>query len=173
MKGRTYRYFEGTPLYPFGYGLTYGDVAVERAECCGTAVEPGVSGCVCESKWGEGEDPKAGGTKDDAIVIRADLTNRGTVVTGEVVQVYVKDLESAYAEPNARLCAFARVYLEAGESRTVELKLDRTAFTVVNEEGARIQDGRRFLVSVGLGQPDERTKELTGRESLQFELRRS
>ena len=39
MKGRTYRYFTGTPLYPFGYGLTYGDVVLEGVECCGKNVK--------------------------------------------------------------------------------------------------------------------------------------
>ncbi len=92
--------------------------------------------------------------------------------TGEVLQVYVKDMESAYAAPNAKLCAFQRFFLSGGESGTLEIKLDREAFTVVNNEGERVTEGRRFQVSVGLGQPDERTRELTGKECITFIVER-
>lgn len=148
MKGRTYRYFEGKPLYPFGYGLTYGDVVVESAECGEALAENG------------------------ELTLRVHAANRSSVGTGEVLQVYVKDMESAYATPNAKLCAFQRFFLSGGESSTLEIKLDREAFTVVNEEGERVEDGRRFQVSVGLGQPDERTRELTGKECITFIVER-
>ncbi len=149
MEGRTYRYYKGKPLYPFGYGLTYGDVNLEKAECEKTLPETG------------------------ELTIKAHVANKGTVSTGEVVQVYVKDLDSTYGTPNARLGAFQRVFLSGGESRDLEIKLDREAFTVVNEEGERMTDGRRFLISIGLGQPDERTRELTGKECIEFIVERS
>ena len=148
MKGRTYRYIEGKPLYPFGYGLTYGDVVVESVEC-GEAL-----------------------TENGELTLRVNVDNRSCVGTGEVLQVYVKDMESAYAAPNAKLCAFQRFFLSGGESGTLEIKLDREAFTVVNNEGERVTEGRRFQVSVGLGQPDERTRELTGKECITFIVER-
>jgi len=142
MKGRTYRYYEGTPLYPFGYGLTYGDVAVEAAEYSGT----------------------------DGMTVTASLSNKSNVATGEVLQVYIKGLDCADATPNARLCAFQRVFLAGGEQKRIELKLDRDAFTVVNGNGERIDGAGRFQVSIGLGQPDERTRELTGKGCITLEI---
>lgn len=138
MKGRTYRYLEKEPLYPFGYGLTYGDVSVEEA-CLPAAVREG-----------------------EAFVVEATAVNRGTCGTDEVIQVYVKPEESAHAVRNHSLCAFARVHLEAGESRKVALRIPAEALTVVDGEGRRFVEGRRFTLYVGTGQPDERSRALLG-----------
>nr|WP_304968430.1 hypothetical protein [uncultured Acetatifactor sp.] len=55
----------------------------------------------------------------------------------------------------------------------MELTIGKDAFTVVNQEGDRIVDGGKFRVSVGLGQPDERTRELTGKECITFTVVRN
>ena len=159
MKGRTYRYFQGKPLYPFGYGLTYGDVKVESVECGGQEWAVGRAGAL---EWDV--------TQDMTVSIR--VKNEGQAATGEVVQAYVEALESDYATPNGKLCAFRRVFLNGGENGQVELTIGKDAFTVVNEEGNRIVDGGKFRVSIGLGQPDERTKELTGKECIVFTVDR-
>ncbi len=160
MKGRTYRYYEGKPLYPFGYGLTYGDVIVEKAECGGRVFETGAAenSVRLESSCGDAEE----------TVITVFVYNKGTAATGEVLQAYVKALDSEYAAPNAKLCAFQRIFLSGGERKQVQLRLGKVAFTVGNGEGEWVIDGIRFLLSVGLGQPDERTRELTGRECVSF-----
>ncbi|MCI8798437.1 MAG: glycoside hydrolase family 3 protein [Lachnospiraceae bacterium] len=159
MKGRTYRYFEGKPLYPFGYGLTYGDVTVDSVSCAGNV-------------WKAGEDNVMEWNPEEELTVKVSLTNKSQTATGEVVQIYVKASESAHATPNGKLCAFSRVFLNGAETKEVELKIGTDAFTVVNEEGERLVDGRRFLFSAGLGQPDERTRELTGRECVAFTLQR-
>lgn len=138
MKGRTYRYITEEALYPFGYGLTYGNVAVEKAEII---------------------------TKEDAsrdVTLRVDVVNRGSVQTKDAVQVYVKDLESPFAVPNYSLCAFTKVSLESGERRSVELKVSGDAFCAVNEDGERVQESSKYILFAGTGQPDKRTEELTG-----------
>lgn len=157
MKGRTYRYFEGKPLYPFGYGLTYGNVTVDEVNC---------GGRVFDRKAGEELQWDVSGN----VKLSVKVSNSSLVDTGEVVQVYIKDLDSAYAAPNAKLCAFSRVFVPGGGSKELELELDGDAFTVVNEEGEKVEDGHRFLVSVGLGQPDERTRELTGSSGIAFTI---
>lgn len=157
MKGRTYRYFEGKPLYPFGYGLTYGNVCVEQVSCCGRTFH-GEDGN--EAEW----------DKSDKLTVAVKLKNAGSTDTGEVVQVYIKDLDSPHAPAHPKLCAFSRIFLTASESGEVSLELDKDAFTVVNEEGEKAEEGHRFLVSVGLGQPDERTRELTGKSSIVFTI---
>ena len=140
MKGRTYRYMEGKAQYPFGYGLTYGDTAVTDARLADAE------------------------TADDSVVLEADVENKGIMAAEEVLQVYVEALDSTDAPKNPALCAFARVALGAGETKTVKITVPADAFTVVDEEGNRKKEGKTFRLHVGFGQPDARTKELTGKE---------
>lgn len=144
MKGRTYRYMEGEALYPFGYGLTYGDVRVESAEISAR--------------------DKASGD----MTVLVSVTNVGSVATGDVLQIYVKDPESPFAAPNHSLCAFARIFLGAGERREVEIKVSGGAFHVVNDEGEFVKGSGRCLLYVGTGQPDERTAALTGKTCVEI-----
>lgn len=172
MKGRTYRYFTGEPLYPFGYGLTYGAVSVDRVSIGGRVFTPGAAG----SDTGQGavfdapEYTVSGvcGQEAEELTLAVSVRNDGPADTGEVIQVYLRNLDSAFAPPNPRLCAFQRVYVPAGGRETVLIRLDREAFTVVNGEGEKAEDGCRCLVSVGLGQPDARTRELSGQDCVTF-----
>lgn len=151
MKGRTYRYFTGEVLYPFGYGLTYGSAEVTGVKLNGSSAEDG------------GELKLSG----EALKVEAEVANTGSRDLEEVVQVYVR-AESGDATPNARLCGFARVALKAGERKSIEVPVDPDALTVINEEGEKVSGGSRFAVSVGFGQPDKRTAELTGRKPVCF-----
>ncbi len=185
MKGRTYRYFEGTPLYPFGYGLTYGDVKVDMVECGGIVIAAGAEKVRGEA-GSQGRIHPEGITADDwkapgkreilqmdtagDLTIKVKISNKSDVATGEVIQVYVKNLDSEYAPPNGKLCGVNRVFLSGKESRWVTLTVDKDAFTVVDNEGEKRMDGSRFLISVGLGQPDARTRTLTGKENIIFAL---
>ena len=134
MKNRTYRYLESAPLYPFGYGLTYGDVTVTAAGKCGQG-------------------------------IRATLCNSGSRDTEEVVQVYVQNEGSTLTPRNPRLCAFRRVAVPAGQTVSVELIPDARTLLAVDADGKRIEDGTPVFY-VGLGQPDPRTRQLTGKKSI-------
>lgn len=159
MKGRTYRYFAGTPLYPFGYGLTYGDAALERVDCCGTAVD---------REAGEGQIVEL--QSGSPLVMTATVSNTGAKAVEEVVQVYIRAEDSVHATPAPKLCGFARVALQPGETKQVQIPVDRDAFTVVNDEGERLVDGTHFTVSTGFGQPDARTRELTGKECVSVKI---
>ena len=140
MNGRTYRYYTGTPLYPFGYGLTYGD-------------------CRAESMRADREQA--------CVTVR----NCGNRATEDVLEIYVRDQDSPLAPPNPVLCGFARVALEAGQSREVRVELDPEAFTVVGEDGIRVPGSGRWMLYAGFGAPDARTLELTGRKCLSLEIR--
>lgn len=135
MAGRTYRYMAGQAQYPFGFGLTYGDVRVTDAKIIG---------------------------EEGKLLAEARVENRGPADTGDVVQVYVKPQNSPYAPPNPALCAFQRVFLKAGESRTVTVPLPPEALTVVNDDGERLAGGREFAFYIGTSQPDEKSAALTG-----------
>ncbi len=97
-KGRTYRYFRGEPLFPFGYGLSYtrfryGEVTLSRAELA----------------------------LADSLTVCVELENRGERAGDEVIQVYARFPASRLARPISQLCGFRRVTLEAGERRTFEV----------------------------------------------------
>jgi beta-glucosidase len=98
MTGRTYRYLDEEPLYPFGYGLTYGDVSV-------TGAEPVSSG-------------------KEGVTFRVGAKNEGPMDTEDVIEVYVKDA-SPFAPKNPRLCAYKKIFLAAGEERAFEVTLSR------------------------------------------------
>lgn len=146
MKGRTYRYMENEALYPFGYGLTYGDVAVKSADAVSRNSD----------------------TRD--VTLKVQVTNSGKATTDDVIQVYVKDTVSPNAVPNHSLCAFVRTTLAAGESKELTVTVSGDAFRSVNDEGEFVRDSAKYELFVGTGQPDKRTKELTGRESVKLEV---
>ena len=146
MSGRTYRYMENEALYPFGYGLSYGDIAVESAEIMKQQAD----------------------TRE--IVLKVQVTNSSDVDTDDVIQVYVKDLESAHAVPNHSLCAFKRIALGAGKSKDITLTVSADAFRAVDDEGRHVQDSTWYMLYVGTGQPDARTYELTGKKCVEVEV---
>ena len=139
MANRTYRYYTGKPLYPFGYGLTYGDVAV--------------TGLTAE--------------RQVAIVT---VENRGRE-TEDVVQLYIRDNNSPDAPANPILCGFQRIALAEGECRQIRIPIDPKALTVVNDAGQRIPGSGSWTLYAGLGQPDTRTEELTGKSAFCVELK--
>ena len=146
MKGRTYRYIEKKPLYPFGYGLTYGDVEVTSAKVLNQL------------------------TEDSDIEVEVTVENKGTRATEEVVQLYIKDLESPLAVRNHSLCGFRRVALEAGEKKNVTLTVANRAMAVVDQSGERHVDSRNFKIFAGISQPDERSQELTGKKPAEINV---
>ena len=135
MKNRTYRYYQGDPLYPFGYGLTYGKCRVT-------------------------------GLKADREKAEVQVTNEGPRDTEDVIELYLQDEASPLAPPNPVLCGFRRVFLAAGEEKTVSLSLRSDVFTVVDADGVRLPGSGRWRLYAGFGAPDSRTRLLTGTESL-------
>ena len=146
MAGRTYRYMDYEPLYPFGFGLTYGDVRVTSAELA--------------------EDPVQG----ESVTVCATVTNAGSVDTEDVVQGYIKDEASPFAVPNPCLCAFKRVSLKAGETAQVLLDVAPLAFTVVDDAGNRSACSERFTLYVANSQPDAVSERLSGNKAIALEV---
>jgi beta-glucosidase len=99
-KGRTYMYFKGQPLYPFGFGLSY-----TTFEYSNLRVSAGSVGAAGE------------------VAVSVDVRNTGSVAGDEVVQMYVKRADSAVERPVKELRGFERIALRAGETRTVKLPL--------------------------------------------------
>lgn len=145
MKGRTYRYLETEPLYPFGFGLTYGKMDITNVSFTG-------------------EDPKNSG-----ITVKVDVANTGDIATTEVVQIYMK-AEDANEVKNTRLAGFGRITLEAGNTGSVEIPVSAERFTVVNEAGERVPAEGKINFYVGFGQPDSLTESLTGKKVNTFAI---
>ena len=139
MKGRTYRYFVETPLYPFGYGLSYTRFIYEKAQMQGN-------------------------------VLSVTLRNAGDMDGDEVVQAYIHADDSPYKTPNPKLCAFQRVHLQAGETKTVSLQLSVDAFDVIDDYGRKVSGGNQFSLSAGGCQPDRRSAELLGYSPLRIQI---
>ena len=102
------------------------------------------------------------------ITVEAEVYNKGNADTEEVVQVYVKNLDSKNAIPNPALGGFQRIFIKAGERRKVMVPVWEKAFTVVDENGERVEDGRKYEIFAGCSQPDERSIELTGTEPVKI-----
>jgi len=138
MRGRTYRYIEFEPLFPFGYGLTYGDVCVQSANI-----------------------------RDDenAYIIEAVFHNGGARDTEEVIQVYCGNSGSANAPRNPRLCGFRRVMCKAQAAGRVTIRVAKEQLLVIDPQGEPVAEGTPIFY-VGTGQPDSVTCKLTGHQAI-------
>lgn len=146
MKGRTYRYIEEEPLYPFGYGLTYSSVELKNI----TVSEVG---------------------KDfESVEVTVDIENTGKYDVEEVVQCYIKKIDAPYAPLNHNLAGFKRVRLAKGEKKAITMNIMRHEFEDVNDNGERVMDTNKFKLFVGICQPDERSAKLTENKPLSVEM---
>ncbi len=138
MRNRTYRYEDlasDNVLYPFGFGLTYSDIKV-------TDVKVAV----------------------DGEAVHADVTLSNSGVSGsDALQVYFKST-SKDAVKNHALCAFKKVTLSDGETKTVSIDIPLKNLTVVDDEGRRYLDSDvETTLYFGTSQPDELSQKLTGK----------
>lgn len=147
MKGRTYRYLEKKPLYPFGYGLSYARFDYSQLVLSKSAIDVG-----------------------DEVDVEVTVTNASNIASDEVTEVYVKDLEASVRVPHHSLRAFTRTRFAPGETRKLTFRLKPKDFSLIDEQGRRQLEPGRFRIFVGGSQPDERSVELLGRAPLSIEL---
>lgn len=161
MKGRTYRYLEKEPLYPFGYGLTYGKVALKECSAVsgvmGVPFAEGSNDVLQMIRLAQADYEKAA---KEGMTIEALVHNESETELSEVLQVYVRVEGSENEVKNHRLCAFQRIALQPGGQKRVRLEIGAQAFATVNGRGEYHADGKGARLFVGFGQPDARTLEL-------------
>jgi beta-glucosidase len=135
-KGRTYWYFQGEPLYPFGYGLSYTSFDYRNL-----AVTPGAAGPA------------------DAITVSLDVQNTGTRAGDEVVQLYTHARDSKVQRPIRELKRFQRVTLQPGETRSLSftLPVSETAFWDVRRSRFTVENGT-LEIHVGSSSRDIRLR---------------
>ncbi len=129
MKNRTYRYFTGKPLYPFGYGLSYTKFAFGKLELPTTPVKAG-----------------------DSMTAEATVTNTGKIAGDEIAELYLS-FPKVDGAPIRALRGFERVHLAPGESKVVHFKLKPRDLGMVTADGKPIVAAGHYTVSVGGGQP--------------------
>jgi beta-glucosidase len=129
MKNRTYRYFEGKPLYPFGYGLSYSKFEYSNLKLSKAEVNAG-----------------------EPLGVEVEVKNVTQREGDEVVQLYLNFPKMGGA-PIRALRAFTRIHLQPGESRQITLDLTPRDLSYVNEAGDRVITAGEYRVTAGGGQP--------------------
>ena len=137
MKGRTYRYLERSPLYPFGYGLSYTKFEFSNAKTDTTEIT------------------------EKGIQVTFNVKNTGNYTAKATAQLYVK--AEAENTPHAQLKAFCKIDLMPGEEKQVSTYLPAEAFALCDEYGnSQIREGD-YSLYIGESQPDQRSLELLGK----------
>jgi len=133
-KGRTYWFFKEEVLYPFGFGLSYTSFRIENVSLDRVSYDP---------------------SKEFKIMLSLDITNTGKFAGDEVVQVYIKDLESSVIQPEKRLRDFKRVSLAPDEKKTVTFELKNQDFQIWDEETRDwIIEPGEFEIQIGTSSRD-------------------
>ena len=150
MQNRTYKYFEGEVLYPFGYGLSYSHFKYSDLN-------------ISPKRW-RGKKP---------IRVSVSVKNTGAMDAEEVVQVYVSHPDHEGSAIRT-LVGFQRVFIPAGESENVFFELDAEKLSLVNRDGERQIIPGEAVFWVGGGQPQSRrgladASGLEGKLTLEFE----
>src|SRR5690606_14467949 len=115
MKGRTYKFMDVKPMYPFGFGLSYtnfeyGDISLSEKRV----------------------------RRNNSLKATISVTNTGKVKAGEVVQMYIQDIEASVDAPKYQLYGIKRIELEPGASQQVEFDITPQMMELVNNKGERI-----------------------------------
>ncbi|MEZ4771620.1 MAG: glycoside hydrolase family 3 C-terminal domain-containing protein [Bacteroidia bacterium] len=139
MKNRTYRYMTETPLYPFGFGLSYTTFSYSNLTLGSETIKSG-----------------------ENISVSATVTNTGSRAGDEVVQLYLTDVKASVDVPKSALKGFKRVSLQPGESKVVHFTLTPADMEVVDNAGIRLLEKGEFLVRVGGASPGAQAEKLGG-----------
>jgi beta-glucosidase len=126
MAGRTYRYFSGEPLYPFGYGLSFTHFHYDHLAAGDRQIRPG-----------------------ENLPVSVEVKNAGRIAGDEVVQLYLTRLDAPVPVPIRALAGFSRVHLQPGESSLLHFDITPRMMSVIDDHGARMVLPGKLRVEVG------------------------
>ena len=161
MKNRTYRYFKGDVLYPFGYGLGYSSFEYSDLE----VFSDGTDGTF----RAEVEVRNTGDTDGEEVTELYICNNAEEMLSNGRNNPY-KSLLDPDNQPKWSLCGFVRTALCAGTSKKIGLSIPESAFVTVLEDGSRVVLRGRYTIYAGGHQPDERSRALTGTQCISAEI---
>ena len=130
MDGRTYRFFKGEPLYPFGHGLSYTRFKYSDLTVSSPRVSPA-----------------------ENVTVSATVENAGTREGDEVVQLYLTDVEASVRVPIRSLAGVERIHLKPGERRVVKFTIEPRQLAVITDDGRTVVEPGDFKVTIGGKQP--------------------
>ena len=149
MAHRTYRYTNENVLYPFGYGLHYGETNYD-----GMSVD------------------KAESDVNESVEVFVNVTNDSRYTVNEIVQLYIRHVDAAEYEPGYQLKGIEVVKLEPYETKKVKLTLSPRDFAVIEEDGSCVAVPGIYEISAGGQQPDDRSTKLTGKRTERIDITR-
>lgn len=149
MTNRTYRYMNSPALYPFGYGLTYTHINYSNSHLSKTKL-----------------------ATNEELTVTTTVTNAGNYPIHESIQIYIKDLNASTTVPHYALKGMGIARLAPGESKEFSYVIKPRDLALINDDGECWIEPGKFTLYIGGGQPDARTKELTGHtiDALDFEV---
>jgi beta-glucosidase len=139
MRGRTYRYFAGKPLYGFGFGLSYTSFTYNNLRITPLSVRAG-----------------------DSVNVEGDVQNTGAMAGDEVVELYLMQ-PRGFETPLRVLAGFKRVHLALGKSAHISLAIDPRSLGQVDQKGHRVIVPGEYTVSLGGAQPQDAPSVQTGK----------
>ncbi len=137
MKGRTYRFMNEVPMYPFGFGLSYSNFTYSNLSISKAAVQ-----------------------NNESIEATVTVSNSGKVDADEVVQLYVSHPNAGNDAPIMALKNFKRVQLKSGEQKTISFTITPEMINLINEKGQSVFVKGALKIMVGGSLPTQRSKEL-------------
>jgi beta-glucosidase len=115
-----------TPLYPFGYGLSYSDFNYSNLKIKNNKIN-----------------------RKDYLELSIDVTNTSLIDGVEIVQVYFEDIVSSVITPLKRLCAFKNQFIKAEQTKTINFKISTQHFSLINDKYQQVTESGKFIIMVG------------------------
>jgi beta-glucosidase len=137
MQGRTYKYMDAEPMYPFGFGLSYSEFEYSNIRISEKRVR-----------------------KNNPLRATVTISNTGKTKAEEVVQLYVSDIKTSVRAPKQQLFGVKRVELEQGTSEEITFDITPEMMELVNEKGERVMESGEFRIHIGGSSPGTRSTDL-------------
>ena len=137
MVGRTYRYMTADPMYPFGFGLSYGKFEYSNLKLSASKLK-----------------------KNQSVDAEVTVTNSGSLTSDEIVQLYLTDVQASTRTPLFALKDFKRISLKPGESTTVKFTITPATMMLINDKGESVLESGEFKINIGGSLPGKRSEEL-------------
>ncbi len=145
MQGRTYRFMNEAPLFPFGFGLSYATFKYNSMDIVSL--------------------------DDDTLKLKVTVSNTGKIDALEKVQIYARYTDSRTTTPNHQLCSVKSAFINSGETQEIEFSIDKYWIKAVLEDGSRVEPDGEITIFAGGHQPDKRSDELCGYECLSAKVK--